>query len=378
MLITKETKIALTTGLALFAMFFGAGNLIFPLAIGAHSGSHLLFGWIGFMIAGVALPFLGLFAVSLYQGNYWKFFNTLGKPLSFVVVTFLILIIGPLFAAPRTEDITFSTLQPFFPHYLSNAIFSAFYFALIFLLSFRHRMVIDIIGRFISPVKLIAFITLIVASLLSASALLPAHVSVPHVVEHSLSVGYGTMDLLATFFFCNVAYKNTVHKCAQIGIHDQKSLMKITLRACLIGAFFIGIIYTGFMLSAATHAGALHNVSTPALINRLSAVVLGNFGSLFVCVCVTLACVATATALAVVSSNFFYKTIFNRKVPRLACLFAILSVMYMMSILGFDRIMAIAMPILNVLYPCLIVLCVVNIARKLKKPSLTQASHAID
>jgi LIVCS family branched-chain amino acid:cation transporter len=369
MLINAQSKIALTTGLALFAMFFGAGNLIFPLAIGAHSGTHLLAGWAGFMIAGVGLPFLGLFAISLYGGNYWKFFNVLGKYLSFAVVTFIILIIGPLFASPRTEDITYSTLQPFLPHAISNPIFSIMYFALILLLSFKHTMVVDIIGRFISPVKLIAFITLIIASLVSASALLPEQVSATHVIDHSLSVGYGTMDLLAAFFFCHVAYKNTVRKCAKLGITDQKSLMKVTLKACLIGAFLIGFIYTGFMLSAATHAAALHGVDTPALINRLSHIVLGSFGSLFVCLCVTLACIATATALAVVSSNFFYKTIFRRKLPHLACLILVLAVMYMMSILGFDKIMAIATPILNILYPCLIVLCVVNIARKLRKPA---------
>lgn len=366
---TAQTKIALTTGLALFAMFFGAGNLVFPLAIGAHSGTHLLIGWIGFMVAGVGLPFLGLFAVSLYQGNYWKFFKILGKPLSFAVVTFIILIIGPLFAAPRTEDITYGTLQPFLPQSLNAPVFSLMYFVGIFLLSFRHTMVVDIIGRFISPVKLIAFITLIIASLLSASALLPAKVSALHVIDHSLSIGYDTMDLLAAFFFCHVAYKNTVNKCAKLGITDEHSLMTITLKACLIGAFFIGLVYTGFMLSAATHAAALQNVSTPALINRLSHVVLGNFGSLFVCVCVTLACIATATALAVVSSNFFYKSIFRRKLPHTVCLLLVLAVMYTMSILGFNDIMAIATPILSVLYPCLIILCLVNIARKLRKPS---------
>jgi LIVCS family branched-chain amino acid:cation transporter len=368
MIITKETKIALTAGLALFAMFFGAGNLIFPLAIGVHSGSHLFVAWVGFVLAGVGLPFLGLFAVSLYGGNYWAFFNTLGKHLSFIVVTFIILILGPLFGTPRTEDITYGTLQPFLPHMLNNNIFSALYFIVIFVLSYKHTLVVDIIGRFISPVKLVAFITLIIASLITASALLPAHHTAMHTLSHSLSTGYGTMDLLAAFFFCNVAYRSIVHKCKAIGMEDQHSIMKVTLKACLIGAFLILVIYTGFMLSAGTHAAALQNIATPALINRLSDIVLGNFGSLFVCVCVTLACIATAVALVTVSTKFFYKAIFRRKIPRLACLLMVLAAMYMMSILGFDRIMAIALPILNVLYPCIIALCVLNIFRKLRSP----------
>lgn len=365
MLAKKDNKLALTTGLALFAMFFGAGNLIFPLAIGVHAGSHLFTAWVGFMIAGVGLPFLGLFAISLYEGNYWSFFNSLGKYLGFAVVTFIILIIGPLFAAPRTEDITYSSIQPFLPHGLDNHFFSVVYFGLILLLSYKHTSVIDIIGRFISPIKLTAFIILILASLITASAILPSHHSVSTVFTHSLSVGYGTMDLLGAFFFCHVAYVNTVHKCTQLGLEGEKPIRQVMLKACLIGGLLIAAVYTGFMLSAATHADVLQHASTPALINKLSDRVLGNFGSLFVGACVTLACIATATALTVVSTNFFYRSIFFRKLPRLACLIIVLAIMYVMSILGFDKLMEIATPILNVLYPCLIVLCVVNIARKL-------------
>ncbi len=369
MLIKEHTRIALTTGLALFAMFFGAGNLVFPLALGSQAGSHLFISWLGFMIAGVGLPFLGLFALSLYGGNYWHFFDVLGKYLSFAVVTFIILILGPLFAAPRTEDITFSTLEPFLPSYIGNNIISVGYFLIILILSYKHTSVVDLIGRVLSPLKLIAFVTLIVASLITANALLPATQPAIHIFTNSLSVGYGTMDMLAAFFFGSIAYQSVVHKCAKLGADGHKLVVPIILKACLIGAFFIGLIYTGFMLSAATHAADLYNVSMPALINRLSHLVLGQFGALFVCLCVTVACLTTATALTVVSTHFFYKTLFRHKLPHIVCLLIVLAIMYMMSILGFNKIMAIATPILNYLYPALIVLCVWNIAKKLRNPS---------
>ena len=364
---TKNTaKITLTTGLALFAMFFGAGNMVFPIAIGATAGQHLFFAWAAFMVAGVGLPFMGVFAVSLFEGDYWDFFSILGKYGSFLVITFIILIIGPIFAAPRTEDITFGTLQPFLPAGFANHYFSIFYFVLIFVLSYKHLFVVDIIGRFLSPLKIIAFTTLIVASLMTAHALVPTSVSAYHVASNSLSVGYGTMDLLATFFFCHIAYRSITHKCSALDITDKKSLRSIILKACGIGGLLIGLIYTGFMLSAAAHANALQNVPTANIINQLSHVVLGSYGSLFVCLCVTLACIATATALAVVSSNFFHHTLFQNKLPRLPCLLLVLAMMYCMSILGFDFIMSIAVPILTWLYPALIVLCVVNIYRKLR------------
>lgn len=365
MLLKKEASITFTTGLALFAMFFGAGNMVFPLAIGAHAGHHIFFAWLAFMVAGVGIPFMGLFALSLYKGDYWAFFSILGKYLSFLVITFIIFIIGPLFAAPRTEDITYHTLHDLLPHWLSNHYFGLLYFLVIFILSYKHSLVIDIIGRVISPMKLFAFAVLIIASIITANALIPSHQTLSHSVQHALSVGYGTMDLLGAVFFCHVAYHNIVNKCAQIGIKDEKSIMKVTFKACLIGGLLIGLVYTGFMVSAACHAEPLQHVNTPALISAISNLVLGSYGSIFVAICVTLACIATATALAVVSSNFFYHSLFQEKVPRLICQLTVLGIMYGMSILGFDIIMAIATPILNVLYPCLIVFCIFNICRKL-------------
>lgn len=367
MMNTKSTvKITITTGLALFAMFFGAGNMVFPIAIGATAGQHLFYAWLAFIMAGVGLPFLGVFAISLFEGDYWDFFSILGKYGSFLVITFIILIIGPLFAAPRTEDITYGTLQPFLNPSIKNSYLSIVYFIIIFFLSYKHLSVIDIIGRFLSPLKIIAFATLIIASLITAHALVTTSVSAYHVASNSLSVGYGTMDLLAAFFFCHVAYQSITHKCSALGITDKKSLIRIILKACFIGAFLIGAVYTGFMLSAAVHSNELQNTPTANIISRLSHVVLGSYGSLFVCLCVTLACIATATALTVVSTNFFHHTLFQNKLPRIACLIIVLVIMYSMSILGFDRIMAIAVPILNVLYPALIVLCLINIFRKLR------------
>ncbi len=366
MLLKKETSITFTNGLALFAMFFGAGNMVFPLDIGRHAGQHLFLAWLAFMLAGVGIPFMGLFSLSLFKGDYWEFFRILGKHLSFLIVTFIIFIIGPLFAAPRTEDITFSTLQGLLPQSLTNYYFSIFYFVLIFILSYKHSLVIDIIGRVISPMKLTAFAILIIASIVMANTLMPTHKTLYQVVSHSLSVGYGTMDLLGAVFFCHVAYRNIVNKCAKIGIKDEKIIMRITFKACLIGGLLIGTIYTGFMISAALHAVSLQHVNTPALISAISHVVLGEYGTVFVAICVTLACIATATALAVVSANFFYHTLFRDKVPRIICLTIVLVIMYCMSILGFDRIMEIAIPILNILYPCLIVFCLFNIYRKMR------------
>ena len=112
---TQENKIIITTGLALFAMFFGAGNVLFPLHLGANAGQHILPTMWGFLLIGVGVPFLGLLATSLFNGSYHDFFGRLGKYPAFILTTFLMILIGPLVAIPRTEATTFHAILPFYP-----------------------------------------------------------------------------------------------------------------------------------------------------------------------------------------------------------------------------------------------------------------------
>lgn len=365
---SAQRNITITTGLAIFAMFFGAGNMVFPILLGAHAGHHLLAAWLGFMLAGVGIPFGGLFIMMLYRGDYWQFTRILSRPISFFVITFILLIIGPLVGAPRTEDITYQSLAPFFPSETHRRLVGIVYFLLVFAASYRHELVVDIIGKFISPLKLLALSILIITGLMTMHQLVPMHQPTLHIFTHSLSVGYGTMDLLAAIFFCHVAYRNIVHKCHQIKIHDKQIIRNIALKACGLGALLIGIIYSGFMFAAAGHAQGLMHVPTAGLISQLSLEALGNYGTVFVAICVSLACLGTAIALTVVSTHFLYRTVLQRRIPKLICLLFILSWMYGMSMLGFDGIMRIATPILNVLYPALILLCLVNLYR-IKKSS---------
>lgn len=366
MQVSAKARVTIATGLALFAMFFGAGNIIFPLKVGSIAGEHLFPALLAFIIAGVGVPFLGVFAVSLYDGDYWKFFQRIGKMPAFAVITFLILIIGPLFAAPRTEVITYHTLLPALPGILKNAyVFDFLYFFIIFLFVFKQSRVVDIIGWFFSPIKIISFSILIVVGMCTATPLIDMHVSAPQAFRSSMTLGYGTMDLLAAFFFCSVAYKNIVYKCHKMNVTSQQTIIKMMLMACVIGAFLISLIYAGFIFVAASHAQALQGTATEALIGKVAGVVLGQYGALFVGICVSVACLATGATLAEVTTDYLYNTTFRQKLPRLVCLLLVLGTMIMMSILGFDGIMKIASPILEVIYPALIVLCVVNIFLKL-------------
>jgi LIVCS family branched-chain amino acid:cation transporter len=359
-------RIVFTSGLALFAMFFGAGNIIYPLALGAEAGDHIGFVIIAFLISGIGLPFLGLFAASFFQGDYWKFFSRLGKIPAFLLITFLILVIGPLFGAPRTEAVAYHTLRPFLPIYFANTyVFSAFYCAILFLLTYRQSKIVDIIGRILSPIKLTLFIVLIIAGLMGPHVIMENKNSVMSSIKTGLLDGYSTMDLIAAFFFCSIVSRHILLKAKSHGITDNKSIIKIFLLSCLVGGILLSIIYIGFMLIALCHANELQNIDTAQMIATISHVVLGNFGALFVGICVGFACLVTAIALTEVTTEFLYLKIAQQKISRTACLGFTVSAIFAMSILGFSGIMRLALPILEVLYPALILYSMFIIGSKL-------------
>lgn len=359
----NENKIVFATGMALFAMFFGAGNIIFPLYLGANSGQNIVHALIGFLLAGVGMPFLGLLATSLYDCDYRAFFARLGKVPAFLIITFLMIITGPLVALPRTETTTFNTLLPYLPEFLkNNTIFSLFYCGLVFLLGYKETKVVNILGLFLSPVKIVSFTLLVIFGLMFANHAISTDAPSIETFKLSISYGYNTMDLLSTFFYCSIAFK-----AIQVASQEHggfKNPAWTTLKACILGALIISFVYIGFMFVAYGHAGKLQGLPEESMIRAVSEVVLGKFGMFFVCISVSFACIATALALAEVSSQFLYEEILKQKVPKVVCLGAVMLLTTLMSNLGFQGILNLSMPLLNIVYPALIVLCLMNILHK--------------
>lgn len=358
----KEHKIVITTGLALFAMFFGAGNILFPLYLGAHAGQNFSVTALGFLIAAVGFPFLGLFATSLYNGNYHDFFARLGKVPGFITITFLIIIIGPLAAMPRTEATTFNVLLPYLPDFFrNNAIFSLLYCGIVYLLAYRETKIVDILALFLSPIKILSFTALIIIGFFYSQPIVIDNTNKLLAFRNAFSSGYHTMDLLVAFFFCSIAFKSI--KAATR--HEPKlNPQKMIFKACFVGALLIALVYLGFMWVAFNHANTLKGHAIEKMITIISSTVLGKFGGLFVCIAVSCACIATALALADVCTLYLHEEVCQKKLSKIACLNIVIFIMYLMSNLGFQGILSFTNPILHILYPALIVLCLFNILYK--------------
>lgn len=361
-----RTNITIKAGLALFAMFFGASNFIFPLHIGANSGQHLISNIIGFLMGGVGIPMIGLIAASMFDGDYIKFFERLGKVPSYLIIFFLILIIGPLGAMPRVELLVFSTVEPFMPQILkNNAVFSIAFCATTFLIAFKKNKIVEILGIVLSPIKIITVLVLIVLGAIpwNPEVIMNESLTTSSAIKNSLIQGYCTMDLLATNFFSCVAFQ-FVNK-HKIQLEQAKgNTTQVMINASIFAGIIISCIYTGFMLLSYNHAASLQNISPVQMIAAVSTLVLGKFGSLYVAITISFACLSTVLALADVCTDYIDKMITMGKVSRIFILFTVVLVTYITSNFGFQGIMHCLTPILEVVYPALITLSIMNILYK--------------
>lgn len=359
--IKKSNTIA--TGLAMFSMFFGAGNVVFPLALGQYAKGNTLFAVLGLLITAVGVPFMGLISMTLFDGNYKNFFERIGKVPGFLVALFMMGLIGPFGALPRCIALSYSTLQLYFPE-MSLVGFSIASCLMIFAFTFRKNSILDVLGYVLTPILLFSLGFIIVKGLIMSPEM---PVGGPPSLEaffSGLKDGYQTMDLLGAFFFSSIVLNCLKTNPDQQGKKNDRFIIKMALKASLIGASLLSLVYVGFSLVAAFHSENLTNVSQDKLIGTIALQVLGPFAGIAACVAVALACLTTAIALAAVFAEFFHRDISRGKVGYLPSLVGTLIITFFISTLDFMGIAKILVPILQVCYPALILLSFLNICYK--------------
>lgn len=361
----------LTTGLAMFAMFFGAGNVVFPLDLGQYAQDKNFFAVLGLLFSAIAVPFTGLIAMILFNGDYTAFFGRMGRVPGFIVALFIMCIIGPFGAMPRCIALSYSTSMMFAPEiplWLSGytlPLFSALSCLLILAFTIKPNNILDLLGAVLTPFLLITLFIIIAVGLLSGGAVPHNPTSAATVMLMGLKEGYHTMDLLGAFFFSTV-----VTNCLKSDMHptdkeDYKKMTILSLKASAIGAFLLGIIYIGFSYVAAIHSASLQGVSKDQLLGTIALNMLGPYAGIVTSVAVALACLTTAIALASVFADFIHNDISKGKISYRNCLLATIVATFFISILNFKVIVAILAPILGLLYPGLIVLSFLNLIYKI-------------
>jgi LIVCS family branched-chain amino acid:cation transporter len=352
----------LSTGFAMFSMFFGAGNIIFPLVVGQYAGSHNLFAIMGLILTAVVMPFAGVIAMILYDGDYRKFFGRIGRIPGFILALVILSLLGPLGSVPRCIALSYSTLKTSFPD-LSSIWFCAGACMLVFLLSVKKSRIIDLLGKYLTPVLIITLFVIIIKGLLTPIDAGQIQQLNENLFLYGLKEGYQTMDLMAAFFFSSAII--TILKSQSEQKNGNKNYLTLTLQASVIGAILLSLVYIGFSYIASFHAQALNITGNDQLLSALTIKIAGPAAGLLACVTISLACLTTAIALSSVFSDFIKKEVLMDKVSYAWVLAFSLLITFFVSTFEFNGISAFLGPILEVCYPCLIILTIVNLGTRI-------------
>ncbi len=361
----KKRFLVLSTGFALFSMFFGSGNLVFPLLVGQQSGGHFLLGALGIILTGVLVPFLGSLGIMLYEGSRKNFFSSLGSIGTFIFSLIALSLMGPFGVMPRCLTVAHGAIQTLLPSaslVLTSLIFCGF----IYLMIVNKNKVVPLLGSVLTPLLLAAIAAIAFFSVRDSSSVsLVKEASLLHgtggwdAFKNGFIQGYQTLDLLAAFFFSafiidHLKSVKTQDVCGS----------KLFLRSALIGAGILSGVYLVLVLLGSLYAPLLQGALPQQMLGKIAIKSLGSFGAPVLCVLVVLACFTTAIVLVSLFAEFLRKEIFKEKIESRLSILITLGIGFLVSILGFGGIAKILGPVVEVIYPALIVMTVVNIGHK--------------
>lgn len=356
----------LAAGLALFSMFFGAGDLIWPLILGGSMGDQNFYAMLGLIVTGVSLPLLGLLAMMLFDGDYHSFFGRLGKIPSLIIIFIVQMILGPIGSIPRLITLSYATLKPYLPGGVSLIGFSVIASAAILAFTLKRQRVIDLLGLVLTPALLLALGFILVMGFIDPPTLATVDISHREAFTSGLNVGYNTLDLIASFIFAPLVLSHFRQDNAQgdPAIH-RKQMLKKMVKACLIAAGLLTAMYVGLTYIASLYTPLLPEHAREERLSAISLYLLGPQGALFSCVAVALACLTTAIPLTTIFADYLKQDLLGGKGGNIFPQIATLGLSAFIANLGFMGIASMLAPVLQILCPGLIVLSALNIFYKL-------------
>lgn len=357
-------KNTLIFGFILFAMFFGSGNLVFPLQIGQLAGNSWFYGFLGLLVTGIFLPFLGLFVIKLYKGNYIDFFGEAGKVAKTILPLFILSLLGSFGIVPRCITVAYGGFTYLFPQ-IPLLIFSVIFCIFTFLLCLKDKIMISVLGKALSPIKLGTMIILIFMGMLYAPQ--AAHtIDIQDSLWYGFITGYQTMDLFAAFFFSSLIFKKMQFLTNQSSIGNNisdREMILFALKPSLIGAGLLAVIYLGLVYLGAHYAFLLKGVAPELLLPTISMHIMGSNATFFVAFTMLFSCLATAVALNNIYASYIHNLLCLEQNRFPLILFFTTLIAFVISLFNFTGIAAFLSPALEYSYPGIIaltLLCIVT------------------
>ena len=348
----------LVIGVMLFALFFGAGNLIFPAQLGQYAGTNLWPAIIGFLITGVGLPFLGILAMGFSGSRNLQDLASRIHPVYAVVFTSLLyLTIGPFFAAPRTGAVAFDIgIAPFIAEgytQIALIIFTLVFFGLTLWLSLNPAKIVDRVGKVLSPGIIILLLALLVMVVINPIGAIqsPTDAYADGAFMKGFTEGYNTMDALASLVFGIIV----INVLRSMGVTSKRGILAATAKTGAVATAFLAIIYVGiaYLGATTTEKFGLFDTGGPVL-SEASSYYFGTFGLVLLAVVIILACLTTAIGLMTACGEYFHTIMPKVSYKVFVTIFT--TFCFVVANFGLANIITYSIPVLMFLYPLAVVL----------------------
>jgi len=348
-------KDSIVLGLALFAMFFGAGNLIFPTSVGLASGTEWIASLAGFGLTGIILPLLGVMAVMSAGGTLLSFGNRAGSKIGLIYGTIVISSLG-LVAISRTAATTYEMgIYPNIPS-VSPILSAVVFFLATWLLSINPTGIIDRIGKILTPILLV-MLTIIIVKGVSAPMGLIEVTNIVQPFQFGFFGGYQTMDAMGSAILGGIVIASLLEK----GYTAKQDQMKMTLKSVGIAGLGLLLVYGGLLYLGATGTSIFDgSLTKTALTVSIVQTLLGDTGKVILGLCVSFACLTTSVGLTATVADYF-SNLTKGKLSYRTLVTATVIICGVISNFGVDMIVQLASPLLVAMYPVTIVLITLNL-----------------
>lgn len=371
-----DVRSNLLIGSLLFGLFFGAGNLIFPVHLGQLAGENTLSATIGFLLTGVGLPIIGVVASALSRSeSLYEMAKPVSKTYGILFTCALYLTIGPLFAIPRTATVAFEVgLTAFVTEAnlpLALFVFSLLFFAATLFYALRPGRILDWVGKYLTPAFVGLLSILIIATVVRPMGNPVNYPALGNYATQPLFTGiidgYNTMDALASLAFAIIIISNI----EKLGVTDPKRKAIETLKSgvvCLIG---MGVIYSALAYMGATSLGSVEAGANGGIIlASVSKHYFGLFGQVLLAAIVLVACLKTAIGLITACGQMFSE-MFPNSLSYNQYAIAFTFVSFAIANFGLETIIQLSLPVLMFLYPLAIVLIILSLLNPVIKKQKT-------
>ncbi|HAZ54818.1 MAG TPA: branched-chain amino acid transporter carrier protein BrnQ [Franconibacter helveticus] len=355
------TRDIIALGFMTFALFVGAGNIIFPPMVGLQAGEHVWIAALGFLITAVGLPVLTVVALARVGGGIDSLSTPIGRGAGILLATVAYLAVGPLFATPRTATVSFEVgIAPLTGDgALPLLIYSLVYFALVILVSLYPGKLLDTVGNFLAPLKIIALIVLAVAAIVWPAGDISVATDAYQKAAFSNGFvnGYLTMDTLGAMVFGIVI----VNAARSRGVTESRLLTRYTIWAGLMAGIGLTLLYLAlFRLGSDSSALVEQSANGAAILHAYVQHTFGGAGSFLLAALIFIACMVTAVGLTCACAEFFAQYL---PLSYRTLVFILGGFSMVVSNLGLSHLIQISIPVLTAIYPPCIVLVVLSFTR---------------